>query len=116
MKQTFTFNQRGDCDNNKVMSIKAWRSLTGLGLKEAKDQVEAMLGGEKIDANILNKLSSREVDEQISLLRENGIITSDATYRVLLLAGLKQSVSVALSEGDYELASDIIEVLKKHDA
>lgn len=93
----------------KVQAIKAIRTITGLGLKEAKDAIEgAEVHPTKID---VGTASAFEISVFTKELDEVGfIVTKDAT-------SINKLVSIAVESVEsqnYDLAIDIIQVLKKY--
>lgn len=72
----------------KIEAIKLYRGLTGMGLKEAKDAVEALERGESIVSKSLDE--SAEV-QMLLLLKQGNKIQAIKLYRERTGAGLKDS-------------------------
>ena len=58
-----------ECGANKIAVIKVVRALTGLGLKEAKDFVEAVAAGPK---TVKEGLSKEDADKMAAQFKEVG--------------------------------------------
>jgi len=116
MKNQITLTLMPGAQPQKVASIKALRTLTGLGLKEAKDAVE--------DAMDTGKTSIQMYGDPVSLLRteEVKILTSEG-FRVngigdkkeAIVNSVQTSARIAIQDKQYELAIDLLKVLKDHD-
>ena len=104
---------------NKVAAIKALRQLTGLGLKEAKDAVEDVMVGHRIECSVLSGYDVESHNsEEYRVLEQEGIgavSPRDVLAREAIIIPLKELVSMATCESQYELARDILTVLEKHD-
>ena len=94
-------------NGNKVQGIKALRTATGLGLKEAKDLVVAL---QEIDPDI--QLVSIVDQNAFKIFKDEGGVT--APLGGILIGQVEATSIAALQTGDYELAIDLIEVLRKH--
>lgn len=96
---------------NKVGCIKAVRYLSGCGLKEAKDLVEAAVGpnGYEQTVAIRNDIPDSEVKEQIAQLKEYGAIVNSlgTSHRSVIMGTLKEAALFATSVGEYSLASKL---------
>jgi len=93
--------------NNKVAAIKAIRTLTGMGLKEAKDVTEVV--GVKQVLNCFYATSDAVIDEQTRILRAEGFIVGPSVYTIL--TELRQLGSQALLQGEDELANEILQLV-----
>lgn len=98
--------------HNKVEVIKTIRSLTGLGLKEAKDASER--GGEQVfDINLANFASYQNpqsaIDEHFRILRNNGVEVGPPVWRII--EELRKLGSQALLQGEDELANEILQLV-----
>ncbi len=91
---------------NKVSAIKAIRTLTGMGLKEAKDASE-MVHRQTYKLN--TGLTERDVDEQLRILRAEGFEVGPPIY--LLIEELRKLGSQALLQGEDELANEILQLV-----
>ena len=108
----FTFTVHGSLPN-KIECIKAIRSLTGLGLKQAKDASE-LIGKPQtyeIDSNLINTYPdpTRELESQFLILRNNGIEVADPVFK--LLEELRKIGAAALLQGEDELANGILQLV-----
>jgi len=97
---------------NKVACIKAFRQITGLGLKEAKDAVElAADGGVFV---LPGKTAPAHDDEQINVLKANGLtITGNATKIEFILRSLRANAKMAIDCEENNLAILIIDALDR---
>ena len=99
---------------NKVGGIKAVRSATGLGLKDAKDLVENLQHG----ITAITELKPSTIDfNPMDFIREFellGGVTSQP--QSTLLEGLKDLSIEAITTEQFDMANDIIDLLKKWSA
>lgn len=76
----------------KIEAIKLYRELTGLGLRESKDAVEAMQSGAPVTAPPrVAAPSPAGLDEVVRLARTGQLIMAIKLYRELTGMGLKDS-------------------------
>jgi len=98
--------------NNKVAAIKAIRTLTGLGLKEAKDASER-LGPQTFDlqSSLFTNYANpgAEIDNQYRILRNEGVQVGGSVHT--LLTELRDLASSALAQGEDELANEILQLV-----
>jgi ribosomal protein L7/L12 len=73
-----------------ILAIKAYRDLTGAGLKEAKEAVEAMARGEAPDVPPTLPLAATIADV-VSQVKAGQMIHAIKTYREVTGAGLKEA-------------------------
>jgi hypothetical protein len=98
---------------NKVSVIKAIRTLTGLGLKEAKDASE--MPGKTQVFELSGSLflphinTDYEIDNQLQILRSYGVEVGDPICR--LIEELRKLGSQALLQGEDELANEILQLV-----
>jgi len=92
---------------NKVSAIKAIRTLTGLGLKEAKDASE--MSGQTQVYIVNTGLTERDVDDQMRILRNEGFQVGPPIHK--LLDELRNIGSQALLQGEDELANEILQLV-----
>jgi hypothetical protein len=94
---------------NKVSVIKAVRTLTGLGLKEAKDASEIPDREQvfKLDGSVA--LTERVIEEQLRLLRNERCVINEPGY--LILSELRELGASALRQGEDELANEILQLV-----
>jgi ribosomal protein L7/L12 len=77
--------------NGKLMyAIKAYRELTGAGLREAKETVEAMARGEPVKVPPTLPLAAT-IDDVVSQVKAGQMIHAIKTYREVTGAGLKEA-------------------------
>jgi len=105
-------------DGQKVNAIKSLRNLTGVGLKEAKDSVEACCI-ESLSFNISESYhdGSRPVNElasDIAYLRRSGIDVKMAGGYELYAEQLKEIATAAMLKGDYYVAKVLAAFLEQH--
>ena len=85
-------------DYNKVACIKAFRFMTGLSLKDAKDAVELAADGGVFA--LPTKLPSLEYKEEMGILNANGLMITDGTDKVsFILKSLRANAKMALASG-----------------
>jgi ribosomal protein L7/L12 len=77
----------------KLEAIKRYRELTGVGLKEAKDAVEAMMEGGRSSSlppksSLLRQVNDSEIEAQI---RSGHLIDAIKLYREKTGVGLKEA-------------------------
>ena len=94
---------------NKIACIKAVRTLSGLGLKEAKDLVEAAMEGIEQPLEVKHDLHELDVKKEIAILKEwGGLVTHLGTgHRSIILGTIHEAALFATSTGEYELASKL---------
>jgi len=90
--------------SNKVTIIKAIRMLTGMGLKESKDIVDA---GGKAELTVTNMINS-EVEEAYRALRSQYVVVSTADK---ILTELRALATQALAMHEDELANEILQLV-----
>lgn len=97
---------------NKVACIKAFRHITGLDLKEAKDAIELAAGGgafELLDGTVL-----APYDEQIGVLKAGGLMITGDTGKVkFILRSLKANAKMAIDCDENNLAILILDALDR---
>ncbi len=97
---------------NKVACIKAFRHITGLDLKEAKDAVELAASGEAF--LLPGRKTPVNCDDQISILKANGLmITGNADAIEFILRSMKANAKMAIDCDENNLAILIIDVLDR---
>ncbi len=96
---------------NKVSCIKAIRTLTGLGLKEAKDASErpgvVQTFNISYPASATNPMA--DIETQIRILRGEGFQVGAPINK--LLDELRTIGSQALMQGEDELANEILQLV-----
>lgn len=98
---------------NKVAVIKAIRSLTGLGLKEAKDVsdiygvVQTLALSQPVFSTIMS--SEQYIEGQFRILRAEGIEVGEPVQKIL--TDLRKLATQALSMGEDELANEILQLV-----
>lgn len=97
--------------SDKVAVIKAMRTLTGMGLKEAKDASEVSLTPKAFDIKLPYGTGnpSALIDEQIRILRLNGCEIGPTVHK--LLQSLRDLEAEALKQGEDELANEIMQLV-----
>jgi len=92
---------------DRIAAIKALRNLTGLGLKEAKDFIEAAMVKEQ--ELIIQRTSSDAFAE----LAATGVrIREDKT----ILSSLTALLHHAIDSRQYEMAEDLLTLVRKHNS
>lgn len=93
----------------KVQAIKAIRTITGLGLKEAKDAIEgAEVHPTKIDVGTASAFEISTFTDELNVI--GFIVTKDTSE----IEKVRLIVVESLQSKNYELSIDLIEVLMKH--
>ena len=117
VKFRVTMANGAEC-HNKVAAIKAWRQLSGLGLKEAKDAVESVMHGDclVLQLNFPFQNDPKSAESLETLRREGMIVSSGGTHRHVVLRAIKSSARIALDNSEYDLAKDLIDVLERHES
>jgi hypothetical protein len=105
---------------NKLAAIKALRSFTGLGLKDAKDAVEDVMDGHNLDVpvngNLIDNHGKLVARDELAALRENGIhVSLGGTKREAVIGATRSAAKIAIEDCQYDLAIDLIKVLRDHD-
>lgn len=101
--------------DNKVACIKAWRQISGLGLKEAKDAVEAVMENQPQVIEIVNKPDENVMRECLQVLRAEGmLVVTQSPVRDIALRAVETSAKLALENHEYDLAIDLTNILKKY--
>ena len=97
--------------HNKVQVIKALRTLTGMGLKEAKDASEVVGQTQTFDLSSFSSYPNpqQEIETQIRILRSEGVQVGEPVYRIL--EELRRLGSEALLQGEDELANEILQLV-----
>ena len=103
-------------DFNKVTTIKAVRQLSGVGLKEAKDAVEAAMVGDIVD---LGDFASSDalaagVESLRNLTAQGFEIVNGRGKIPFVIEAIKESAKLAADEEDEELAMLLLDVIKQH--
>lgn len=97
---------------DKVPCIKAFRQITGLGLKEAKDAVEAAESGGVFV--LPGKTAPANCDAEIGILNASGLmITGNATKVEFILRSLRANAKMAIDSGENNLAILILDALDR---
>ena len=112
-----TRNKNFTSDTNKVAAIKATRAITGLGLKEAKDAVEAVIGGSTVELNhVFIDKHNHDQSSAINDLASMGFDLRERSQKSdIILESVKQSAVLATNENDFELAKLLLNVLTDYE-
>lgn len=105
---------------NKIEVIKTIRTLTGMGLKEAKDlserpgmQVVDVKISDGVDAFTGKVLTAEAIyNRAIAQFRSMGIASSDTGHRSKILDDVRKLASEAVLRDEPEVAVALIQVLK----
>lgn len=92
---------------NRVAAIKAIRSLTGLGLKEAKDASER--AGVTQVFNLAPGLTPNDIDLYVQTLRAEGVEVGNSVH--IILRDLRELAASALELDEDELANEILQLV-----
>ena len=101
---------------DKIVSIKAVRQLTGLGLKESKDAVEAVILGGMVDLDSSDPAVAAAVsNESHYILLAQGLELIQGTTKVdFIIIAIKESAKLAADEEEEELAVLLLDVVCRH--
>lgn len=101
---------------NKIPVIKAIRTLTGLGLKEAKDASELFNIPQTFTLSLVGPVhtgtiqsTSAFINEQFRILRADGVQVGEPVFSIL--EDLRKLASQALLQGEDELANEILQLV-----
>jgi hypothetical protein len=98
---------------NKVSAIKIVRSVSGLGLKEAKDLVETQNFDLDINENLLRE-PFPTIEILIARLREVGVeVKHGGGAADTTICMMEDALHEAVTMGTYEIAEDILALVKK---
>lgn len=92
---------------NKVACIKAIRTITGLGLKEAKDATE--LPGIVQVFPVMHGISEQELENQYRILRSDRFEVGHSVH--IILNDLRELATKAIQQGEDELANEILQLV-----
>lgn len=102
-------------DFNKVSAIKALRQLSGVGLKEAKDAVEAVMTGEIVDLGTTAPRGEYADYDSLRNLTAQGFEFLNGKGKIpFVIEAIKESAKLAADEEDEELAMLLLDVIKQH--
>lgn len=103
-------------NTNKVAAIKALRNITGAGLKESKDWIEAARDGEMVELEHYPSgvIGDSYLDHE-NLEREGYEIINSNTKIDFILEAIRQSAKMAVDEGENELGTLLLNILVKHE-
>lgn len=77
-------------DGQSIMAIKRFREVTGLGLRESKEAIEALMAGRGLPT-VAAGAESVDQAKIVALLRESQFIQAIKTYREATGLGLKEA-------------------------
>lgn len=95
--------------HNKVAVIKAIRTLTGLGLKEAKDASERNGVRQSFPLALFNGQNNPQYEENCRILRAEGVDVGPVAQKII--QELRKLGSQALLQGEDELANEILQLV-----
>lgn len=100
----------------KVVSIKALRLLTGIGLKEAKDAIEAAMIGELVSIQDGYPRDSEMTNyEAHTNLKKNGLELVQGTTKIeFIIEAVKEIAKMAADEEEEQLAILLLDILRQH--
>lgn len=111
-------------DPNRVEKVKALRHLLGVPLKEAKELIESpgfhtvKVGGNFSAVSFYGFNENSDPEENykatVAKLAALGIVVRPADISAGLVKNLEQLITSAVLEGSYDLAEDLILVLRRH--
>ena len=93
--------------NNRVWAIKALRSITFLGLKEAKDAIDQV--GIKQSFHIDTGLPESVIKREIQILEEQGVRVFKPIWS--LIDDLQRIGEEATEHGEIEFADEIMQLV-----
>lgn len=114
---TLTLEHQVDLDN-KIAAIKAYRELTGEGLKEAKNAIESIRPGKFTSAVASHKILQPQFNDIVFRLRMSGLIVQvvheNDPARDAIGEEIHQLANWATLAGQYDLAKALIDVAEAH--
>ncbi len=110
LRTTRKFNKN---NYNKIIVIKAFRQISGVGLKEAKDGVESAAAGFPQEFKLQNLSTTIEREsESITNMADEVFTIGSANPKIeVIIEATKQSAILATNEGDTELARILLGAL-----
>lgn len=101
---------------NKVAGIRAIRALTGDGLKESKDLIEAAVGQQMpmtVRQDRPGPYSDSEIAEALRDLKAAGVevVDAGADTRQMIIATINEAAIFATMSGEYDLAARLNQFL-----
>lgn len=101
---------------DKVAAIKSVRWITGMGLKEAKDLVDAVGNGDRLefteqDPRYRNTEYEYDTDREITIIERCGYTVVEV--RDVLTSRVVDLAVEAVHAGDYNLVIDLMRILKE---
>ena len=102
-------------DFNKVSAIKALRQLSGVGLKDAKDAVEAAMTGQVVDLSTTAPVGEYADHDSLRNLTSQGFEFLNGKGKIpFVIEAIKESAKLAADEEDEELAMLLLGVIAQH--
>ncbi len=117
-RQFELFTQPNAFVQDKVTPIKAIRIITGLGLKEAKDLVDAAMNGQRVsfeeqDERYRNASIPYSCDAELDNIRRVGLsVVEFAIANFEILEKVKSLSVEAVGASEYDVAISLLEILK----
>ena len=100
--------------SNKILAIKALRQLNGMGLKEAKDAIEAIVVNRPKSFRSDYDVLGPQLDEIASSFRNAGfkvdIVKENNTARKALGEEIQKLITYATLSGQYDIARSLLDV------
>jgi hypothetical protein len=107
---TTPFNEFVD----KVGCIKGLRTLTGMGLKDAKDFVETVQTQSPYEIAIaVSDIDEYEIKDAIRRMEAGGIYTAPVGTSQDLQESIKQSALLAVESNEFAIAIRLLEIIDR---
>ena len=104
MRVRISIKYTSDIENNRIAVIKEFRQITSCGLKEAVDFVNLYEGSKEIDLIVCN--TTNLLFWKVEIVQTVAQETSVDRFKAL--------VKDLIDESQYELAKDLLHLLKVH--
>lgn len=113
-----TIKGSGTDIDNKVGAIKMYRTLTGAGLKQAKEDIETAINGKTVGFNLEPSFDGTLVHgithkEALQTLDQHGFKVMSANHREEVCDRIRQAARLALEDHDDQVALDLLETLTR---
>jgi len=108
--------QETNIANKKVGAIKGIRGIFGLGLKEAKEFVEAAMAGGPVDMlDPITGLPLAASEHYFNTLSGTGFIVIDPSSKSTMdiNVNIKETIKLALDADRVDIAEGLLKILKK---
>lgn len=103
---------------NKVAGIKGLRTLTGMGLRDAKVLIERITPGQSETLNISHSILEPAFNDAVTKLKESGLtvksVKTNNAARKGIATGIAELVTYATVAGQYDISRALLDVMETH--